>query len=818
MVNGLAIDIRLALRALFGSRYVTVPAILTLALAIGANAGVFSIVNSLLLRPLPIADPHRLVSVTSDFAISYGFTAGAGWNTVMWEGLRAASSPFDGVLAWAPQRFTLGAGGDAERVDGFYGSGEFFATLGVRPRLGRLFSGDDDRAGEPVAVISHRLWVRRFGGAATAIGAPLIVDGVRTSVIGVTPEAFHGLEVGKPFDVALPIGADPVIRGRNAGLFSARNFGLLVMLRLKPDQSIASATSTLRGLQSAIVPGNAPAFVKEPFVLVAADGTASGPASPVRVYRQPILIMLGGVALVLVIACVNIANLLVARGIARQRELGVRLALGASRWRLVRPLFIESLLIAAAGGAIGLLLARWIARALTAISPAVLDLPLDWRVIGFTAAVTLIAALAFGLAPAQRAATRAAASLKTAGGTAAPRERLSTGLVVLQIALALVVAIPAGLFVRTFVRLATRPLGFDAARVLVVNAGTARLTGDPASHILLYQQLADAAQAKPGVGAAAVSLWTPLSGAGTVVDLKVPGARDTRVNVLANFVGPGWFPVYGTPIVAGRDFSTSDGSTSQKVVIVNEAFVRRFFADGQPAVGRMHDGNLVVGVAGDAVYRTPRPIPGVTSVALREPVAPTIYAPVAQLARWDRPPVTSIRISVRAAGGTPRALARAVGAALAGVEPNLLLEFRPLSDDVAASLVQERMSAAASSFFGAFSLLLAALGIYGVTAYTVSRRTSEIGVRMALGATPAGIRRLFLARALNAVGLGLLLGLVGAALAARSLTSLLFGVTPLDPAILFLVSLLVVGVTIAAALIPAQRASRTDPWLSLRAE
>jgi ABC-type lipoprotein release transport system permease subunit len=282
-------------------------------------------------------------------------------------------------------------------------------------------------------------------------------------------------------------------------------------------------------------------------------------------------------------------------------------------------------------------------------------------------------------------------------------------------------------------------------------------------------------------------------------------------------VSPGWFATYGTPLEAGRDFSDQDGPASQKVIVVNRAFVRRFLGDA-PAVGATYSGSLIVGVVGDAVYRTSQLVPGVTSLAMREPVSPTIYAPLAQAALWDNPPVTSIRISVRSSAGSPRTLVRSVGAALAGVEPNLVLEFRPLSDEVDASLAQERMSAAASSFFGAFSLLLATLGIYGVTSYTVSRSTSEIGVRLALGATREGIIRLFLTRALKTAVAGLLIGLAAAIVATRSLSSLLFGIAPLDPVTLIAVSLLLVLVVLAAALIPARRASRINPWVSLRAE
>ena len=817
-MNGLALDVRLALRALARARSLSIPAVLSLALAIGANAAVFSLVNALLLRPLPVADPARLMSVTSDFAISHGFPAGAGWNYAMWEALRQRAAAFGGVLAWQGQRFTIGSAGDAAVVDGVYASGEFFATLGIRPHLGRTFTVDDDRAGSAVSVISHRLWRQRFAGATEAIGSRLIVDGVETTVIGIAPPSFLGLEVGNVADIILPIGAESILRGGNAGIHSGRQFGLLIMLRLLPGQTPGSATATLRALQPEIVHTRVPQMMKEPFVLIRADGTASGPASPRHAFRRPALVMLGGVALVLVIACVNITNLLLARSMARRRELGVRVAIGASRWRIARPLLIESLLIAAAGGALGLAAAGWGARALLSLSPAVVDLGVDWRVAGFTAAITALTAVTTGVIPSARAARASTVDLlRTTVGVSPQRGRLANGLVALQIGLAVVVIVAAGLFVRTLAELTTRRLGFDADRVLIVNVGLARVQNDLAARLRLFQQLPDAAREVPGIEAAAASLWTPLHGEGGSVGVSNPRTDNQSVNVLANFVTPGWFATYGTPLLAGRDFGPQDSASSTRVVIVNQAFAKRYLPD-PAAVGVALANSTVIGIVGDALYRTTQLIPGVTSIALREPVPPTLYVPLAQLSLWDRPPVTAIRVSVRTAGSDPLAVARSAAVALARIEPRLLIEFRPLSDDVRASLAQERMSAAASSFFGAFSLLLATLGIYGVTSYTVSRSTSEIGVRLALGATREGIIRLFLTRALKTAVAGLLIGLAAAIVATRSLSSLLFGIAPLDPVTLIAVPLLLVLVVLAAAFIPARRASRINPWVSLRAE
>ncbi|HJR58671.1 MAG TPA: ABC transporter permease [Vicinamibacterales bacterium] len=822
MGSGFGLDLRSAARELLGSPLISIPAVLTLAVAIGANTAVFSVVNALLLRPLPVSAPERLVTISSDFATSRGFRAGGGWSYAMWEAFRQRTGLFGGSLAWHARRFTLGASGETEPVSGLYVSGEFFTTLGVRPIEGRLFTVADDRPGSEVAVVvSDRLWKRRFGGGSGIIGSPLVVDGIAATVVGVTPPSFHGLEVGQPFDIALPLATESTISGRNSGLLNPRSFVLLVMLRLKAGQTLADATRTLRSLQPEILPANAPAFVGEPFTLVPAAGGTSGPSSAQQVYRRPLLMMLAWVALVLVIACVNIANLLLARAVTRQRELGVRVALGASRWRLARPLFMESLLLAVIGGIIGLLSAAWGARAIVALSPFVLDPVLDARVAAFTAAVVLSTVLLSGMAPVYSAARlRGTASFRSPaeiGGSV--QRRLSGALVVLQISLALVLAITAGLFVRTFGHLAGVPLGFDAARVLVISVNATRSRVAPEGRLDSYQRLTDAVEGVPGVAGAAASMWTPLSGAGAMRGIKVPGdSGGSEVSVLTNFVTPGWFSVYGTPLRAGRDFTRHDGPSAPPVVIVNEAFERRFIAQGN-AVGRTTpDGQLIVGVARDAVYRSSQRFPGVTSLALREVVPPTIYTPLAQLSLRETPPGAGIRISARASAGRPGALAPAIRAVITATDPTLTFEFRPLSEYVSSALAQERLSAAVSVCFGVLSLILATLGLYGVTSYAASRRAPEIGVRMALGAGSAHVVRLILGRALTTIALGIAFGLAGAVFVTRLLSSMLFGITPLDPLTVAGMSLLLATTGAIAALVPALRAARTDPWATLRSQ
>jgi predicted permease len=825
-LSGIAQDVRLALRSLLGARIISVVATLTLSLAIGSNIAVFSLVNSLLLRSLPVSDPERLVSVSSDFAISHGFKAGSGWSHPMFEALRQQAGFFDGALAWQRQSLTLGRGSESASVTGYFANGEFFATLGVRAVHGRVLGVDDDRRSDAarVAVISHRLWQRRFDSAPDAVGRPIEVEGVPVNVIGVMPKAFLGLEVGEAVDIVLPFAAEPLLRGKDAQIFQRRSYLLLVMLRLKDGQTIGAATNVLRGIQPQILAAqpNAPKLVEEPFTLVPAAGGTTGPASAQVIYRQPLLTMLGGVTLVLVIACINIANLLLARTSRRQRDLSLRSALGASRWQLARPLMVESFVLATTSAAGGLILAMWVTRAL--IPPSVtLEVSQDWRVVAYTIAIAVLTMLLAGVAPAFRATRIAPARVLTVTprGTVGGRPgRLLNGLLVLQITVAVALLISAGLLVRTLVGLARLPLGFDADRVAVISVDTSRVEPDAGRRLALGQRLVTAIANLPGVQHAAASLWTPLTGEGALVGMAPPAGPpgSDKVNVLANFVTPRWFSTYGTALKQGRDFHDSDSATAPRVVIVNEAFVRRFLRNDLVVGRTIHDGQTIVGVVADAIFRSTQRIPGVTSHALRESVAPTMYVPLAQAVLWDRPPASLIRISVRSAAGPPLALAPGAAAAIVAIDPNLTFTVRALADDVSASLAQERTLAALSASFGGLALLLATLGLYGVMAYTASLRRTEIGLRMALGAGRPEIVRLMLGRALAVIGAGTLLGILGAAVVTRALSGMLFGVTALDPSTFVVVSGLFAAVGAVAAFIPSYRASRTDPLIALGAE
>jgi putative ABC transport system permease protein len=818
-------DLRVAVRSLRATPTVTLVATLSLALGIGANTAIFSLVDSLLLRALPVAAPQQLV------------TALNGSSGATWEQIRQRAGLFGGALAWSGQRFEIsGQSGEAAPLDGLYVSGEFFSTLGVRPILGRaLVAADDVRGGGaegPAAVISYGLWQRGYAGAPAVLGQSLVLEHVPFTIVGVTPPQFFGVEVGRTFDVIVPLGVEPLVRGKDSRT-DKRSFGWLsVMLRLKPDQSIDSATATLRGVQPQIRAGSMPdappqfqrQFLREPFVLRPA---VLGTSSLREQYSRPLITVFVIVALVLLIACANVANLLLAQTAARRHELSLRMALGASRWRLARQWFVESLLLATMATAAGYLVAFWgsrllIAQLSTPGRSVFLDVSLDWRVMTFTVVIAVATALLFGTAPALRAAgADPFDALKThgAGASGETRTSVSGWLVSAQVALSLVLVVGAGLFVRTFEHLATRPLGFEAGRVLVVNVNAARAHVGGDDLVAFYQRLVDTVAAVPGVAKAAGSGLIPLGGNVSVDIVNLPGdtpsfqlfdrgVPNPRTVGLHN-VTPGWLSVYGTPLHAGRDIDEGDTKNSPAVVLVNEAFVRKFFPGRNP-IGATFSGvsqtqKTIVGVVGDAVY-----------VSLREGVQPTIYAPLTQ---WGiLPTPLGFNISVRTSTDAPASLSRSIASALMRVDGDLTLGFRPLADRVDASLVQERLLAMLSGFFGLLALLLAALGLYGVTAYAVSRRRLEIGIRLALGSTQTAVVRLVFIRAAIVVGFGILAGVAVSLWASRFVRTLLYGLDAHDAPTLAAAVVALGAVAAIAALVPAWRASRIEPATILRAE
>ena len=816
----LSSDVRGAARSLLAARATAATAVLSLALGIGANTALFSILNGLVFRPLPVASPERLVVL--------GRTD---WTNPIWEQIRAREHDlFERAAAFAYQRFDLAPAGRTEPVGGGYVSGGFFQTMGIGTSEGRpLTPRDDVRGGSAdghAVVVSHRFAIKRFGATASALGRRMTLNRVPFTVVGVAPRGFLGPEVGHAMDVFVPLAAEAAIRGPQSALDGRTSWWLQIVARLKPGQTAEAAAAPLRALQPAIreatMPPGYSAEYRAGYLTAPADFTlfpAVTGVSPLRNrFETPLSAILVVVGAVLLIACANIANLMLARASARRHEMSVRLALGASRARLAGQLFVESVIVAAAGGLLGLLLARWGAALLlrqlgSDVDTVTLDVPLDWRVLGFTGGVAVLATIVFGVAPV--AGLREVApndALKEHGRSAAGERQsgIRNALVVVQVALSFALVCGAALFGRTFTALATTPLGFDPDRLLIVAVDAAGATGgaplDPAEAL----RLADAAAATPGVTRAALSFLTPLSGRNWTQRVQVAGGPTfprPQQTAWVNAVAPGWFETYGMRVLAGRDVAAADTAGAAPVVVVNEAFVRRFTGDGSP-IGKRVTGlglgmlreSTIVGVVNDAVYRT-----------TRLGVVPTMYLPAAQ-APSNGP---AFSLTVRYTTGRA-AIEHALGASLSRAGPALVFGFRDYSEQVRGTLTQERLVAALSGFFGVLALLLAAVGVYGVTSFAIARRRPEIAVRIALGASSTGVVALVLRRIALLIGTGIALGAGLSLWSARFIESLLFRVDPRDPLTLAATGAILAAIGLLAGWLPARRASRLDPTAVLR--
>ena len=820
-------DVRYAVRRLGREPGFTLAAVLTLALGIGANTAIFSVVDALMLRRLPVREPDRLVLVTPG-------GERAAWTNPLWEEFHRRQHVLDGVFAWStsgidPTRgkgFDLSSGGVADLASGLWVSGDFFDVLGVQPALGRTLRAADDVKGGgadgPVAVISDAFWQRRFAGSADVVGKRLSIEGVPFTIVGVTPPGFLGPDVGAAFEVAIPLGTLPLVARRDR-LQQRSWWFLTVMGRLKPGQTAQGAAAALASLQpqlrdatrpSNMRPEDAANYLNTPI------GVAPSPAGPSSIrdaYQQPLSALMAVVALILLIACVNIANLLLARADARRHEVTLRLALGASRGRLVRQCLVESLVLAALGAVFGFGLAEWASRWLvaqlsTGDSPVVLDLSLDARVLAFTAGLTVAVALLFGLVPALRA-------TKAPPIDAIKERRLAAGaghggvgsmLVTLQVTLSLVLVVASMLFVRTFATLTDRHPGFDTDRVLIVNVDARRSAHPPAARLALYTRLLEDIRALPGVAEASLSAVIPVSNNewDTIIENSSGlSLSESERRVEKNVVRPHWFATYGTPFVAGRDFTAADLTQTPTAVIINEALARRFFG-GVNAIGHTlrevgdptdsAPALTIVGVVKDAVY-----------LSLRDVPPPTMYVPMAY---------GMGSISVRVQAGSPAHLVPSVTAAIVGADRDLALTIHLLADNLRVFVARERLLALLSAFFGVLALLLAGLGLYGVVSHAVGARRTEIGIRIALGASAASVVGLVVRRVAVQVGLGLLLGVPASVWGGQFASALLFGVEPRDPVMLASAVLALVTVGVAASWLPARRAARVDPALTLRAD
>jgi putative ABC transport system permease protein len=823
MLQGIAGDLRLALRSLRGSSTTTLAAILTLALGIGATTAVFSVANGLLLRPLPVAEPHRLVTVTSATALRFGFQAGVGWNYAMWDRFREGAEAFDGGFTWTFLQVAGSDGGEAQPLNALIASGGVFEALGVHALAGRTFTAADDvRGGGPdggVVVISEALWQRRFGGTANVLGSRLSIEGTPLTIVGIIPKSFRGVDVGQPFDVAMPFSAEALVHGDRALRVNQRALLLTVMLRLKPGQTLSDATAAMRAMQPKIIAPGAPPFMKDPFIVVPASTGISDRSQLRQRYERPLVVLTTVSALVLGIVCVSIANLLLARAAARRYEVSLRLAVGASRWKLARQVLVEGLVLCGAGAVAGVLLAMWASRALVAQLPASsgtvsIDVPADWRVLAFATGVSLITVVFFATAPAlyaSRVAPREALQEQgrmSAGGGAG---LVTLGLIALQVALSIVLLAGAGLFIQTFNRLVSVPLGFEPKGVLVVTVHMPRSLAESAARTGLFDRIRTAIEAVPGAARVAGSIWTPVGtgGGGLLTDARGRRADVGRGVLGFNFVTPGWFAIYGTSLRAGRDFDAGDSMDTARVAIVNEAF-RRGLLSSRAAIGETIDAGpcgsarcTVIGVVADAVYGN----------SLRDAPPPVVYVPLAQAA--DLRPNMPLRLSMRAAG-SHESLLHEVRAALSRVDPRLTYTFRVLADDVLAAVAQERLVARLAGFFGAVALLLSAVGLYGVISHTVARQRGEIAVRLALGARGVDIVRLMLTSIGMCVLAGTVVGLLAAVWLSRFVAPLLYGLDAADPATLVGAAATLASVAVLAVWRPASRAVRIDPAHLLR--
>jgi putative ABC transport system permease protein len=801
-------DVRIALRGLRKSPAVALVAIGTLALGIGANTALFSIFSSLILRPLPVRDSGSLALLTN-----------GSWSYPVWREIRARETElFDSAFAWSPQSFDLSPSGKSDLVDGAFVSGRLFDVLGVAAIRGRMIAPADDGGAAPdgpVAVISHRLWRQRFAGAGDVVGRPLTVQRAAFTIVGVMPPGFFGPDVGRMTDVMLPFGAEPLIRGRESRLADKGSWWLQIMVRLKPGQSLEQANTGLRAVQPRIVEG-----ATRRIDLLTLAPAATGNSSLRTRFATPLFAMVVAVGLVLLVACANIATLLLARALARRRELSVRLALGCSRWRIARLLLIESLIVAGTGAAFGLVFASWSSALLvqqlsTWQRTVSLDLALDWRVLAFAAALACLSAIIAGVAPVLGLKSIGPGeALKDAGRGIAGDRRFSlrATLVVAQIGVSLVLVVAAGLFLRTLTSLSQLPLGFVPEPLLVAELNLQASGGPPAERGARVERLRDAAAAVPGVRSASVSAIRLLTGGGWATGMvgigDGPLAR-SRPLLWLNATTPGWFETMGMPLRSGRDFEAGDRVGGRPVAIVNEAFVRRYLPGQQPIGQRVQlgfdgdPGHEIVGVVGDAVYTTPR-----------EGMLATMYVPVAQRAPETFWP--TVLLTVNAAPGRRAALERDVTAALTRVDPTVAFTFGTFDQLIEATVTQERLIAMLSAFFGGLALLLAAVGLYGVVAHAVRAQQTEIGLRMALGAAPSSIMRLVFRRVGVLIAAGLAVGLAGSLWAARFVEALLFQLEARDPATFAGAAAVLVAVGVLAAWIPARRAARLDPATVLR--
>jgi predicted permease len=810
-------DLRYAVRRLSQRPGFALIAILTIALGVGANSAIFSVVNAILLRPLPVESPDELVEIYSqegdEEPITHAYPD--------YLDIRVRDDLFSGVTAYTVDFFSVELGTEPEVTLGESVSADYFEVLGVPAAMGRAFiSGEDDAPGAPaVAVISHAMWQRRFASDPAVLGRTLRVRGQTVEIIGVMPPKFKGLLVGFSSELWMPLTSNQSFAAGD----DLRNRGsrwLMLKGRLRPgvtpDQAQAGLDVLAGQLAAAYPETNADPLRRFPVI----------PTNDVRLHPMvdralvPVAaLLMTVVGLLLLIVCTNLANLLLARALGRRKEIAVRLAIGAGRWRLIRQLLTESVLLAVLGGALGLLVAWGTVELLVRFQPPVfvrlsLDLGIDGRVLAFTFFVSVLAGVFFGLAPALQATRpQLTPALKNELEAVTRKYRtfgLRGSLVIVQVAVSLVLLIGAGLFVRSLIGAQRIDPGFERERAAIMTIAPTLADTDTAGVRNLYTELRERALGLPGVEAATLASRLPLGVSVNINELYVEGVdtpEDEAPSIDVTVVSPGYFETMGVPLLQGRDFVDGDDATSPLVVIIDEAAAQRFWPGENPIGKRLRLGGpegpqrAIVAVAQTTKVRT-----------LGEQPRPYLYVPLAQRHRGI------ISLVVRTAGDPAATLPLLRREGLLLDESLPIMELKTMKQHLGIMLFAPRVGGILLGVFGGLAILLATIGLYGVVSYAAAQRTREVGIRVALGARPGDVVRLVIGQGMVMVGVGAVIGLVLAFAGARPLGSFLYGIRPWDPSTFLGITLLLVGVAFVATMVPAMRAARLDPTVALRRE
>jgi predicted permease len=810
-------DLQYAIRGLVKRPGFVAVAVITLALGIGANTAIFSLVNTVLLRSLPVERPNEIVSV----AMRGKDDSMSAFSYPNYRDFRDRNEVLSGLLVYRFVPVSLSRSGVNERIWGFEVSGNYFDVLGVKAVKGRMFLPEEDKTplSNPVAVLSFESWQRRFSGDTEIIGKDVLLNNHQFKVVGIAPEGFKGTELVYTPEIWLPASMMEWVEPGANWLDDRTTRNFFAVGRLKTGINTRQAEASLNLLAQQLAKeypetneGQSIKVVPPGFILPDLRGAVVNFT----------WVLMAAVALVLLVTCTNLAGLMLARATDRRREIAIRLAMGANRLRLIRQLLTESLLLSFLGGVAGVLLAFWIVEVLLAFKPPIdfpltLDVAVDWRVLLFSFVVSLVAGAIFGLAPALQA-TRPGLSQalrETSAQGGASRTRLRSVLVVAQIAISLVVLIAAGLVLRTLQQLQTMNPGFDSQNALTMSFDLGLQGYNDEKGQQFYRQLSERVQALPGVRSASVSSYIPLSlnfNSRTIFVEGLPAERGENVPLAMNAsVGPRYFETMKTPVVQGREFTDQDQTKTEHVAVVNETFVRRLMTNvssPSEAIGR----RISFGAAGGPFVHIVGVVADGKYFNITEDPRPFVWTPMAQ--DYSANGILTVRTD-----GNPESLFGAVRKEVQTLDPNLpLFDVKTLTEHMRLALFPARVAATVLGVFGAVALLLSAIGIYGITSYAVAQRTHEIGIRLALGAQLSDVLKLVLSHGLKLTMIGAVLGLFGAYLATRAITSVLYGVSATDPLTFGVVSLLLIGVALLACYVPSRRATKVDPLIALRNE